>query len=76
MKNWSEIMESKSATKLILLGNGATGKSSIIARLVESGFQRTYKQTVGLDFLEKTLPVRDHNICLQLWDIGGESPPY
>ena len=64
-------MEPSSAVKVVLLGNGATGKSSIIARLVQDGFKRAYKQTVGLDFIERTIVVRDHKIHLQIWDIGG-----
>mmetsp|Transcript_21186 Transcript_21186/g.74706 ORF Transcript_21186/g.74706 Transcript_21186/m.74706 type:complete len:244 (-) Transcript_21186:153-884(-) len=59
--------------KLILLGNGSVGKTSICARFVDDGFQRVYKQTVGLDFFEKTLTIRgDKTATLQVWDIGGQ----
>jgi Ras-related protein Rab-28 len=60
--------------KLILLGNGSVGKSSIIARFVEDGFQRQYKQTIGLDFYEKKIQLsHDKRILLQVWDIGGQN---
>jgi Ras-related protein Rab-28 len=60
--------------KLVLLGNGSVGKSSLIARFVADGFTRVYKQTVGLDFFEKTLAFpRDQRIVLQVWDIGGQT---
>ena len=59
--------------KLILLGNGSAGKTSICTRFREDGFQRVYRQTVGIDFLEKTLRVRDKVVALQVWDIGGQS---
>ena len=60
--------------KLILLGNGSVGKSSIIARFVKDGFTRVYKQTVGLDFFEKRLTLRgDLRLLCQVWDIGGQS---
>ena len=59
--------------KLILLGNGSAGKTSICTRFREDGFQRVYRQTVGIDFLEKTLRVRDRSVALQVWDIGGQS---
>ena len=36
--------------KLILLGNGSVGKTSIISRFTDDGFAKVYKQTVGLDF--------------------------
>ena len=41
--------------KLVLVGNGSVGKSSIVARFVDDGFQKVYKQTVGLDFFEKVI---------------------
>lgn len=47
--------------KLILLGNGSVGKSAIIERFVADGFDRVYKQTVGLDFFEKKLVCTHHN---------------
>uniref|UniRef100_A0A7S2RY27 Uncharacterized protein n=1 Tax=Mucochytrium quahogii TaxID=96639 RepID=A0A7S2RY27_9STRA len=60
--------------KLILLGNGSVGKSSIVQRFTNDGFERIYKQTVGLDFFEKTIQPRDNvSVKLQLWDIGGQS---
>ena len=59
--------------KLILVGNGSAGKTSICTRFREDGFQRVYRQTVGIDFLEKTLRVRDQAVALQVWDIGGQS---
>ena len=30
--------------KLLLLGNGSVGKTSIIQRFVEDGFEKVYKQ--------------------------------
>ena len=59
--------------KLILVGNGSAGKTSICTRFREDGFRRVYKQTIGIDFLEKKLKVRDKEVALQVWDIGGQS---
>lgn len=60
--------------KLIVLGNGSVGKSSIINRFVQDGFERVYKQTVGLDFYEKLMTIRgDKRVNMQVWDIGGQS---
>lgn len=44
--------------KLLLMGNGSVGKTSICQRFKDDGFQRVYRQTTGVDFLEKTLEVR------------------
>ena len=44
--------------KVVLLGNGTAGKTSIVTRFAQNHFGRTYQQTIGLDFFMKriTLP--------------------
>jgi len=60
--------------KVILLGDGAVGKTSIALRFTQDHFAQQYKQTIGLDFFMKrvTLP-GDVQVALQTWDIGGQS---
>ena len=41
--------------KVILLGDGATGKTSIANRFTDDKFAMQYKQTIGLDFFIKRL---------------------
>jgi len=41
--------------KIILLGDGAVGKTSIAMRFTEDHFAQAYKQTIGLDFFVKRL---------------------
>ncbi|CAM9712627.1 unnamed protein product, partial [Phaeothamnion confervicola] len=52
--------------KVILLGDGTVGKTSIAARFTQDDFTSSYKQTIGLDFFTKA-------VALQVWDIGGQS---
>ncbi|CAM9324173.1 unnamed protein product [Chrysoparadoxa australica] len=61
--------------KLVLVGNGSVGKTSIIARFTNDGFRHVYKQTIGCDFFEKELKVRGDQlkVTMQVWDIGGQS---
>lgn len=60
--------------KIILLGDGAVGKTSLATRFCEDHFAKHYKQTIGLDFFVKrvVLPGELH-VCMQVWDIGGQS---
>eukprot|EP01041_Mallomonas_annulata_P008219 gene8219-16896_t len=60
--------------KVILLGDGAVGKTSIAARFADDNFSQIYKQTIGVDFFIRRLilPPSKH-IALQIWDIGGQS---
>eukprot|EP00948_MAST-09A_sp_MAST-9A-sp1_P000963 g963.t1 len=61
--------------KLILIGNGSVGKTSILSRFQENGFKRVYEQTIGIDFFEKRVTLREGKepISLRVFDIGGQS---
>ena len=60
--------------KLILLGNGSVGKTSIISRFTDDGFAKVYKQTVGLDFFEKLVTLAQLTFCtgcgVRRWGVG------
>ena len=43
------------AIKVVVVGNGAVGKSSMIQRYCSGTFTKEYKKTIGVDFLEKTI---------------------
>ena len=58
---------------LAIIGDGSVGKSSIINAFKTDGFLPVYKQTIGCDFYEKTLAIRNRNVSLKVWDIGGQS---
>jgi Ras-related protein Rab-28 len=60
--------------KVILLGDGAVGKTSIANRFTDGNFSQNYKQTVGVDFFIRKLQLSPKvNCALQIWDIGGQS---
>lgn len=63
--------------KIVILGDGAVGKTSICHRFINDEFGDNYKPTIGLDFYVKRLmiPTPDGkiNAALQIWDIGGNS---
>mmetsp|Transcript_110089 Transcript_110089/g.311535 ORF Transcript_110089/g.311535 Transcript_110089/m.311535 type:complete len:234 (-) Transcript_110089:139-840(-) len=60
--------------KIILLGDGAVGKTSLATRFCEDHFAKSYKQTIGLDFFVKRVVLPgDIHVCMQIWDIGGQS---
>jgi Ras-related protein Rab-28 len=60
--------------KVVVLGDGAVGKTSITKRFVDDYFARQYKQTIGVDFFSKRVVLPgDVHVALQIWDIGGQT---
>lgn len=59
--------------KVIIIGPGAVGKTSLIRRFVEDQFSISYEFTIGVDFLAKTVKFEKDKIAkLALWDVGGQ----
>mmetsp|Transcript_4676 Transcript_4676/g.6916 ORF Transcript_4676/g.6916 Transcript_4676/m.6916 type:complete len:219 (+) Transcript_4676:118-774(+) len=58
--------------KLVFLGDQSVGKTSLIKRFMYDSFDTSYKATVGLDFLSKTMYLDNRTIRLQLWDTAGQ----
>lgn len=54
--------------KVIIIGNGGVGKSTLVLRLVENKFDPAYNSTHGIQIKEYPL----NNYRLNLWDFGGQ----
>uniref|UniRef100_A0A8C2DB69 Ras-related protein Rab-23 n=1 Tax=Cyprinus carpio TaxID=7962 RepID=A0A8C2DB69_CYPCA len=60
------------AIKVVVVGNGAVGKSSMIQRYCKGIFTKDYKKTIGVDFLERQIIVNGEDVRLMLWDTAGQ----
>jgi small GTP-binding protein len=58
--------------KVCVLGAFAVGKTSLVARFVESIFSEKYLTTVGVKISRKVLQVGHQEWQLMLWDLAGE----
>jgi len=57
--------------KVGMLGDSEVGKTSLMVRYVEGKFDEDYICTLGVNFMEKTISIRNHEIRFSIWDLGG-----
>ncbi len=59
--------------KVIIIGEGAVGKTSLRRTYMGESFEHNYLMTIGADFSMKTLKLDMGNeIRFQLWDLAGQ----
>ncbi len=58
--------------KLILVGEGASGKTSLVKRLLGDEFDINEPQTHGILMKQWNISINDHEICVNIWDFGGQ----
>ena len=69
LKNNDIILE----VKIVLLGEAAVGKSSLINRYCKNTFSDSYKITIGGAYLKQELKLKDgKTIIFHFWDTGGQ----
>ena len=59
--------------KIVLIGDGAVGKTAIRNRYMGKGFEQEYLMTIGCDFSLKETRLKSGQICKwQIWDLAGQ----
>ncbi len=61
-----------SVVKVIVVGESAVGKTSMIHQFVDRRFTADFKSTIGSDFSAKPVAVDDAIVNLQIWDTAGQ----
>ncbi|PVU87784.1 hypothetical protein BB559_005889 [Furculomyces boomerangus] len=55
-----------------LLGDPQIGKTTLMVKYVEGKYEPDYIQTLGVNFMEKSIILRSTKITFSIWDLGGE----
>ncbi|ORY44000.1 ras-domain-containing protein [Rhizoclosmatium globosum] len=58
--------------KLVLLGEAAVGKSSLVLRFVNNEFHENKEPTIGAAFLTQKCRLEDKIIKFEIWDTAGQ----
>jgi len=58
--------------KLVLLGESAVGKSSLVLRFVKGQFLEFQESTIGAAFLTQTVCLNDTTVKFEIWDTAGQ----
>jgi Ras-related protein Rab-1A len=69
--NKSEKVSDKSV-KVLMVGNSAVGKTSIMVRYLDDFYVENFLPTVGIDFKTKVVGYSGQNLKLNLWDTAGQ----
>ena len=73
MKSGVTLEMVKFDAKIVLLGEGAVGKTSLVHRYVQDTFSTDYKLTIGSNFLLKKIKLdQTTRVLLQIWDLSGQ----
>ncbi|TFG03072.1 MAG: GTP-binding protein [Promethearchaeota archaeon] len=59
---------------MVVLGDAAVGKTSLINQYIEHSFQEDYKPTLGANIIRKDIYINKINVKVRLimWDLAGQ----
>jgi Ras-related protein Rab-1A len=63
----------KFSFKVVILGDGGVGKTSLLNRFVEKTFDQEYKSTIGTNIMRIDYKLMDKiTVAFALWDLAGQ----
>jgi small GTP-binding protein len=58
--------------KILLVGDSAVGKTTLILKYVDGKFSDSHITTIGVEYKDKEITVNNRKINLQIWDTSGQ----
>jgi small GTP-binding protein len=65
-------MSQRFKLKVVIIGEHAAGKTSLIKAFVEQKFSADYRPTIGTNIFIKKLDLDGDEVTLTVWDIAGQ----
>ena len=62
----------KYLAKAVLIGDGATGKTSLVESFCHRSFSLSYLMTVGANFYSEIIEIGDNDVKVLIWDLAGQ----
>jgi small GTP-binding protein len=73
---WQKLKQGERKTlneaKVILIGHGAVGKTSLVRQLIDRDFKPDENKTEGIDIRLWQITARKEAVKLRVWDFGGQ----
>ena len=58
--------------KILILGDCAVGKTSLLLRYTDDNFTESHVSTIGVEYKVKTIEMNGRSVKLQIWDTSGQ----
>ena len=58
--------------KILIIGDSAVGKTSLLLKYVDNFFPETHMATIGVEYKTKNIETTKYKVILHLWDTAGQ----
>mmetsp|Transcript_7040 Transcript_7040/g.10753 ORF Transcript_7040/g.10753 Transcript_7040/m.10753 type:complete len:231 (+) Transcript_7040:536-1228(+) len=58
--------------KIALIGDAQIGKTSLMVKYIKNNYDEDYIQTLGVNFMEKKIELKNATVMFSVWDLGGQ----
>eukprot|EP00483_Globobulimina_turgida_P013495 UN13520 len=58
--------------KVGMLGDPSVGKTTLMVKYIKDQYEDGYLETLGVNFMEKIVALKNANVAISIWDLGGE----
>lgn len=67
-----EASRNRVVVKVGIIGDSQTGKTTLMVKYIEDRYDEDYIETLGVNFMEKTIKLRNVDVTISVWDLGGQ----